>query len=200
MGECEVIVMDVDGGECVFWVWYVVVISIGLDVVILFIDGLCEVVLWMSCEVISVEEFLESLVVIGGGVVVVEMVIVYVVFGLMVMVIVCSGLFGGMEFFVGECVVVGLKEFGVDVCILMGMIFVWWDDSGVMIIFDGGDEIVVVEVLVVMGCFLCSGDIGLEVVGLEFGCWIEMDDIFCVFGFEWFYVVGDVNGCVLLMY
>ncbi|MDX2398812.1 dihydrolipoyl dehydrogenase family protein [Microbacterium algeriense] len=197
-GEREVTVTDTDGGERVLRARHAVAISTGSDAVIPPIDGLREAAPWTSREATSAEELPESLAVIGGGVVAVEMATAYAALGSTVTVIARSGLLGGMEPFAGERVAAGLKELGVDVRTSTGTTSVRRDDSGVTITLDGGDEIVAAEVLVATGRSPRSGDIGLEVVGLEPGRWIETDDTLRVPGSEWLYAVGDVNGRVLL--
>lgn len=197
-GEREVTVTDADGGERVLRARHAVAISTGSDAVIPPIDGLREASPWTSREATSAEELPESLAVIGGGVVAVEMATAYAALGSTVTVIARSGLLGGMEPFAGERVEAGLKELGVDVRTSTGTTSVQRDDSGVTITLDGGDEIVAAEVLVATGRSPRSGDIGLEVVGLEPGRWIETDDTLRVPGSEWLYAVGDVNGRVLL--
>ncbi|AZH77064.1 pyridine nucleotide-disulfide oxidoreductase [Microbacterium sp. Y-01] len=197
-GEREVTVTDADGGERVLRARHAVAISTGSDAVIPPIDGLREAAPWTSREATSAEELPESLAVIGGGVVAVEMATAYAALGSTVTVIARSGLLGGMEPFAGERVAAGLKELGVDVRTSTGTTSVRRDDSGVTITLDGGDEIVAAEVLVATGRSPRSGDIGLEVVGLEPGRWIETDDTLRVPGSEWLYAVGDVNGHVLL--
>ena len=197
-GEREVTVTDADGGERVLRARHAVAISTGSDAVIPPIDGLREASPWTSREATSAEELPESLAVIGGGVVAVEMATAYAALGSTVTVIARSGLLGGMEPFAGERVEAGLKELGVDVRTSTGTTSVRRDDSGVTITLDGGDEIVAAEVLVATGRSPRSGDIGLEVVGLEPGRWIETDDTLRVPGSEWLYAVGDVNGRVLL--
>ncbi|KAB1866397.1 dihydrolipoyl dehydrogenase family protein [Microbacterium algeriense] len=197
-GEREVTVTDTDGGERVLRARHAVAISTGSDAVIPPIDGLREAAPWTSREATSAEELPESLAVIGGGVVAVEMATAYAALGSTVTVIARSGLLGGMEPFAGERVAAGLKELGVDVRTSTGTTSVRRDDSGVTITLDGGDEIVAAEVLVATGRSPRSGDIGLEIVGLEPGRWIETDDTLRVPGSEWLYAVGDVNGRVLL--
>lgn len=197
-GEREVTVTDADGGERVLRARHAVAISTGSDAVIPPIDGLREASPWTSREATSAEELPESLAVIGGGVVAVEMATAYAALGSTVTVIARSGLLGGMEPFAGERVEAGLKELGVHVRTSTGTTSVRRDDGGVTITLDGGDEIVAAEVLVATGRSPRSGDIGLEVVGLEPGRWIETDDTLRVPGSEWLYAVGDVNGRVLL--
>ena len=71
-------------------------------------------------------------------------------------------------------------------------------DDGVSIVLDDGSTVTATEVLVATGRSPRSGDIGLDVVGLEAGRWITVDDTLRVPGSDWLYAVGDVNGRVLL--
>ncbi|PRB18217.1 NAD(P)/FAD-dependent oxidoreductase [Microbacterium sp. MYb62] len=197
-GEREVTVTDADGTERVLTARHAVAISTGSDAVIPPIDGLREATPWTSREATSAEELPDSLTVIGGGVVAVEMATAYAALGSKVTVIARSGLLGGMESFAGERVAAGLKELGVDVRTGTGTESVHRGANGVTITLDGGEEITATEVLAATGRSPRSGDIGLDVVGLEPGRWIETDDTLRVPGNDWLYAVGDVNGRVLL--
>jgi pyruvate/2-oxoglutarate dehydrogenase complex dihydrolipoamide dehydrogenase (E3) component len=197
-GEREVTVTDADGGTRVLRARHAVAISTGSDAVIPPIDGLREASPWTSREATSAEELPESLAVIGGGVVAVEMATAYAALGSTVTVIARSGLLGGMEPFAGERVAAGLKELGVDVRTGTGTTSVRRGPEGVTITLDGGEEITATEVLAATGRSPRSGDIGLDVVGLEPGRWIATDDTLRVPGSDWLYAVGDVNGRVLL--
>ncbi|MFJ2543618.1 dihydrolipoyl dehydrogenase family protein [Microbacterium sp. NPDC087589] len=197
-GEREVTVTDADGGTRVLHARHAVAISTGSDAVIPPIDGLRESSPWTSREATSAEELPESLAVIGGGVVAVEMATAYAALGSTVTIIARSGLLGSMEPFAGERVAAGLKELGVDVRTDTGTTSVTRGDDGVSIVLDDGSTVTAAEVLVATGRSPRSGDIGLDVVGLESGRWITVDDTLRVPGSDWLYAVGDVNGRVLL--
>lgn len=197
-GEREVTVTDADGGTRVLHARHAVAISTGSDAVIPPIDGLREASPWTSREATSAEELPESLAVIGGGVVAVEMATAYAALGSTVTIIARSGLLGSMEPFAGERVAAGLKELGVDVRTDTGTTSVTRGDDGVSIVLDDGSTVTAAEVLAATGRSPRSGDIGLDVVGLEAGRWITVDDTLRVPGSDWLYAVGDVNGRVLL--
>ncbi|WP_223623668.1 NAD(P)/FAD-dependent oxidoreductase [Microbacterium sp. EST19A] len=197
-GEREVTVTDADGGTRVLRARHAVAISTGSEAVIPPIDGLREAAPWTSREATSAEELPESLAVIGGGVVAVEMATVYASLGSKVTIIARGELLASMEPFAGERVAAGLKELGVDVRTSTGTTSVHRGDEGVTITLDGGEEISASEVLVATGRSAHNRDIGLETVGLEPGKWIETDDTLRVPGIDWLYAVGDVNGRVLL--
>lgn len=197
-GEREVTVTDADGSTRVLRARHAVAISTGSEAVIPPIDGLRDAAPWTSREATSAEEFPESLAVIGGGVVAVEMATVYASLGSKVTVIARGELLASMEPFAGEKVAAGLRELGVDVRTSTGTTSVHRGEAGVTITLDGGEQIVASEVLVATGRSAHNRDIGLEVVGVEPGKWIETDDTLRVPGVDWLYAVGDVNGRVLL--
>jgi dihydrolipoamide dehydrogenase len=197
-GEREVTVTDPDGGTRVLRARHAVAITTGSDAVVPAIPGLRESSPWTSREATSAEELPESLAVIGGGVVAVEMATAYAALGSTVTLLARSGLLGGMEPFAGERVTAGLRELGVDVRLNTGTTAVRRDEHGVTITLDDDSEVTATEVLVATGRSPRSGDIGLETAGLEPGRWISVDDTMRVPGSEWLYAVGDVNGRVLL--
>ncbi|MFJ4998754.1 dihydrolipoyl dehydrogenase family protein [Microbacterium sp. NPDC088619] len=197
-GEREVTVTDAEGGTRVLHARHAVAISTGSDAVIPPIEGLSESSPWTSREATSAEELPDSLAVIGGGVVAVEMATAYAALGSNVTIIARSGLLGAMEPFAGERVAAGLKELGVDVRTDTGTTSVTRSDDGVAIVLDDGSTVTAAEVLVATGRSPRSGDVGLDVVGLEAGRWITVDDTMRVPGSDWLYAVGDVNGRVLL--
>ncbi|GAA1146271.1 NAD(P)/FAD-dependent oxidoreductase [Microbacterium natoriense] len=197
-GEREVTVTDADGTERVLHARHAVAISTGSDAVVPPIDGLAESAPWTSREATSAKELPESLVVIGGGVVAVEMATAYAALGSTVTLIARGGLLGGMEPFAGERVAAGLKELGVDVRLSTGTSSVRRDEEGVRVELSDGSTVTASEVLVATGRSPRSDDIGLETVGLEPGKWIAVDDTLRVPGIDWLYGVGDVNGRVLL--
>lgn len=197
-GEREVTVTDSDGVTRVLHARHAVAISTGSDAVIPPIPGLREVSPWTSREATSAEELPDSLAVIGGGVVAVEMATAYAALGSTVTLIARSGLLTTMEPFAGERVAAGLRELGVDVRLNTGTTAVRRDEAGVTITLDDDSEVTAAEVLVATGRSPRSGDVGLEIAGLEPGRWITTDDTLRVPGSDWLYAVGDVNGRVLL--
>lgn len=197
-GEREVTVTDADGGTRVLRARHAVAISTGSDAVIPPIDGLHEASPWTSREATSVEELPDSLVIIGGGVVAVEMATAYAALGSTVTLIARGALLGSMEPFAGERVTAGLRELGVTVRTGAGTMSVHRDADGVTVTLDDGSTVVATEVLAATGRSARSDDIGLEIAGLTPGTWIATDETLRVPGSDWLYAVGDVNGRVLL--
>ena len=196
-GERKVAVTLPDGSVRTLTARHAVAISTGSDAAIPPIPGLHEANPWTSREATSAEEVPESLVVIGGGVVAVEMATAYAALGATVTVLARSGLLGSVEPFAADLVAEGLRGLGVDVRTGVVTKSVARDADGVTVTTDGGD-VRAAEILVATGRTPRSGDIGLETAGLPAGRWIRTDDTLRVPGVDWLYAVGDVNGRVLL--
>ena len=196
-GERKVAVTLPDGSVRTLTARQAVAISTGSDAAIPPIPGLHEANPWTSREATSAEEIPESLVVIGGGVVAVEMATAYAALGATVTVLARSGLLGSVEPFAADLVAEGLRGLGVDVRTGVATKSVVRDADGVTVTTDGGD-VRAAEILVATGRTPRSGDIGLETAGLPAGRWIRTDDTLRVPGVDWLYAVGDVNGRVLL--
>ncbi len=196
-GERKVAVTLPDGSVRTLTARQAVAISTGSDAAIPPIPGLHEANPWTSREATSAEEIPESLVVIGGGVVAVEMATAYAALGATVTVLARSGLLGSVEPFAADLVAEGLRGLGVDVRTGVATKSVARDADGVTVTTDGGD-VRAAEILVATGRTPRSGDIGLETAGLPAGRWIRTDDTLRVPGVDWLYAVGDVNGRVLL--
>ena len=196
-GERKVAVTTPDGSVRTLTARHAVAVSTGSDAAIPPIPGLHEANPWTSREATSAEEIPASLVVIGGGVVAVEMATAYASLGAEVTVLARTGLLGSVEPFAGEFVAEGLRALGVDVRLGVATKSVSRDADGVTVTTDGGD-VHAAEILVATGRTPRSGDIGLETVGLPAGRSIRTDDTLRVPGVDWLYAVGDVNGRVLL--
>ncbi|MFJ3957239.1 dihydrolipoyl dehydrogenase family protein [Arthrobacter sp. NPDC090010] len=196
-GVRQVTVTTPDGGERTLTARHAVAVSTGSDAAVPGIPGLREAHPWTSREATSAQEVPSSLVVIGGGVVAVEMATAYAALGSTVTVLARSGLLGGVEPFAGELVADGLRALGVDVRLGAQTKSVTRGADGVTVTTDDG-EVRAAEILVATGRVPRSGDIGAETVGLKPGEAIGTDDTLRVPGVDWLYAVGDVNGRVLL--
>lgn len=196
-GERQVTVTTPEDTVRVLTARHAVAISTGSDAALPPIPGLSGVGAWTSREATSAKEIPASLVIIGGGVVAVEMATAYASLGSAVTVLARSGLLGSMEPFAAELVTDGLRELGVDVRTGVATLSVARDAGLVVVQTDSGD-VRAAEILVATGRTPRSNDIGLDTVGLQPGHSIETDDTLRVPGIEWLYAVGDVNGRVLL--
>lgn len=195
-GERRVTVTAESGQKTILTARRAVAIATGSDAVIPNIPGLHEANPWTSREATSAREIPESLIVLGGGVVGVEMATAYAALGARVTMIARSGLLGGFEPFAGELVTRGLHEAGVDLRTGTGVRRVEGTADGVVVTTDADTtaELHAAELLVATGRTPRSTDIGLESIGVEPGGAIETDDTLRVPGFDWLYAVGDVNG------
>lgn len=193
VGEREVAVEPAEGETRTLRARHAVVISTGSEAVIPDIPGLRGARPWTSREATSSEEVPESLVIIGGGVVAVEMATAYAALGSRVTVLARGDLLGSFEPFAGELVGDGLRDLGVDLRTGVETLGVGREEAGVAVRTDRG-ELRAAEILVATGRAPRSSDIGLEVVGLEPGSSIPTDDTLRVPGVGWLYAVGDANG------
>ncbi|HTN56087.1 MAG TPA: NAD(P)/FAD-dependent oxidoreductase [Microbacterium sp.] len=196
-GERKVTVTT-DSGERVLHARHAVAISTGTDAMIPDIAGLADAAPWTSREATSAQSVPESLAIIGGGVVGVEMATAYAQFGCAVTLIARGGLLANMEPFAAERVGDGLRELGVDVRLNTETSTVRREGEQVVLTLGEGEEVTASEVLVATGRTPRTRDLGLESVGLEPGRSIDVDDTMRVPGIDWLYAVGDVNGRVLL--
>ncbi|WP_298863778.1 NAD(P)/FAD-dependent oxidoreductase [uncultured Microbacterium sp.] len=177
---------------------HAVAVCTGTDAAIPGIPGLADARPWTSREATSSDHVPDSLAIIGGGVVAVEMATAYAQLGSRVTVIARSGLLAKMEPFAGDQVAAGLKGLGVDVRLNTETTSVHRDGDHVTVTTGEGEQITASEVLAATGRTPRTRDLGLETVGLEPGRSIEVDDTMRVPGSDWLYAVGDVNGRVLL--
>lgn len=163
------------------------------------LPGLAQVKPWTSREATSAQAVPGRLVVVGGGVVAVEMATAWQALGSQVTVLVRGkGLLPRMEPFAGELVAEGLAEAGADVRTGTSVSAVTREGSTVVVLTDTGDRLEADEILFATGRVPHTGDIGLDTVGLEAGSWLDVDDSLRVTGSEWLYAVGDVNHRALL--
>ena len=197
-GLREVTVTADDGGSRVLTARHAVVVSTGTDAAIPPIDGLQQAAPWTSREATSAQEIPESLAIIGGGVVAVEMATAYAALGAAVTLIARHGLLGSMEPFAGERVEAALRGAGVDVRTDTITSSVRRDEAGVTLTLSDDTQVRAREVLVATGRSPRSDDLGLETIGLTPGEYLTTDDTLRVTGVDWLYAVGDVNGRALL--
>lgn len=197
-GEKEVTVTGSDGRVQVLKARHAVAIATGSEAMVPDIPGLREAEPWTSREATSVTAIPESIAIIGGGVVGCEMATAFADLGARVTVIARGGLLAGLEDFVGDAVANSLRDMGVAVMLNTGTTSVSRDTEGVTIETDTGETIHTEEVLAATGRKARTEELGLGVVGLTDGAWLEVDDTLRVVGVDWLYAVGDVNHRVLL--
>ncbi|MEP6893409.1 MAG: NAD(P)/FAD-dependent oxidoreductase, partial [Gaiellaceae bacterium] len=177
-----------------------VVISTGSTPLVPPISGLADARPWTNIEATTAKSAPERLVILGGGVVGVEMAQAWSALGSTVtMVHRGERLIEREEPFAGEQVADGLREAGVEIRLRTSASRVARDGSGVVTVeLDDGSVLEADEVLAAFGRHPTTDDIGLETIGREPGGHLQVDESLRVPGTDWLYAVGDVNGRALL--
>jgi pyruvate/2-oxoglutarate dehydrogenase complex dihydrolipoamide dehydrogenase (E3) component len=176
-----------------------VVLAAGSTAVIPPIDGLADASPWTNREITNAKEVPQRLLVLGGGVVGVEMAQAWATLGSRVTLVQASGtLIPRYEPFAREQVADGLRATGVDVRLGVKATAVHRRNGTVRAEIEDGEPIAADEILVAVGRRPRTDDLGLDSVGLEPGKHVEVDDKLRVPGFDWLYAIGDINGRALL--
>ena len=166
------------------------------------IDGLAEVGAWSNREVTTAKERPGSLLILGGGVVGVEMAQAWSSLGTKVTVVeAMDRVLLQEEPFASVQVTEALREHGVEVRVGAKATRATreGEDGPVTLELEGGEELSGERLLVAVGRKPLVADIGLETVGVEVdGRPLEVDDHLRVGGRDWLYAIGDVNGRSLL--
>ena len=140
-----------------------------------------------------------DLIVLGGGVVGVEMAQAYSELGARVTIVeALDRLVAGEEAFVGEELGAAFRERGIDIRLGVKATSVHRDGAIVKLECSDGRAVEAQEILVAVGRRPLTDDLGLETVGLEPGETIEVDDTLRVPNLPWLFAIGDVNGRSLL--
>ena len=162
------------------------------------IDGLADAKPWTNREATTSQEIPESLIVIGGGVVGVEMSQAYASLGSCVTLVEGDrGLLPREEDFVRTEVSESLAEQGVDIRTGQRATAVQRNGDQVTVTLIDGSTVTGDEVLVAAGRAPQAADLGLETVGAETDGFVAVDEHMRVPGLDWLYVVGDLNGRAL---
>ncbi|MET9584866.1 NAD(P)/FAD-dependent oxidoreductase [Streptomyces sp. NPDC006539] len=200
-GTKQVSVTTPDGTEHRLTARHAVAVCTGSRAVVPDLPGVADARPWTSREATSAKEVPGRLVIVGGGVVGVEMATVYQALGAQVtMLIRGNGLLPKMEPFAGELVAEALTEAGADIRTGVAATSVnrTAPDGPVTVELDNGERIEADEILFATGRAPRTDDLGLETVALKPGSWLPVDDSCRVEGSNWLYAVGDVNHRALL--
>jgi pyruvate/2-oxoglutarate dehydrogenase complex dihydrolipoamide dehydrogenase (E3) component len=174
-----------------------VVIATGSEAVIPPIDGLAELEPWTNRQATTTEEVPESLVIIGGGVVGVELAQAFSSFGSRVSIVEGEDrLIPPEEPFASEEVADTLRRAGVALHLGEPADSVSRDGE-FTVRLGGGEELRGEALLVAVGRRADVGELGLESVGLEPDGYLEVDDRMRVDGRDSLFAIGDVNGRAL---
>jgi pyruvate/2-oxoglutarate dehydrogenase complex dihydrolipoamide dehydrogenase (E3) component len=177
-----------------------VILAPGTGAAIPPIPGLRESKPWTNREVTTAKSISASLLVLGGGVVGVEMACAYASLGAKVTVVeALPRLISGEEEFASEQVKDALEGLGVRVILGVKATSVQREGQGAVTIeLENGHSLTGEELLCAIGRTPHTDGLGLDRLGLEEGKSVEVDEQMRVPGHEWLYVVGDANGRVLL--
>ncbi|WP_371627313.1 NAD(P)/FAD-dependent oxidoreductase [Streptomyces sp. NBC_01116] len=200
-GPRTVTVTAPDGTEHRLTARHAVAVCTGSRAVVPALPGVEEARPWTSREATSAKEAPGRLVIVGGGVVGVEMATVWQALGSEVTLLIRGGgLLPKMEPFAGELVADALTEAGARIRTGVSVTAVHRPapDGPVTVDLDDGDRIEADEILFATGRAPRTDDLGLETIGLEPGSWLTVDDSCLVEGTDWLYAVGDVNHRALL--
>jgi pyruvate/2-oxoglutarate dehydrogenase complex dihydrolipoamide dehydrogenase (E3) component len=176
-----------------------VIVATGTKAAIPPIPGLREAQPWTNREATTAHEAPDSLIVLGGGTSGIELADAYASLGTEVTVIEAAPrILGREEPFAGEEVSTALSDRGVVVRVDTKATAVSRADGRVTVEVEDGSSVTADEILVAVGRQPHTDDLGVEMLGLEPGKAIEVDDTLRARGHDWLYVIGDANGRVLL--
>jgi dihydrolipoamide dehydrogenase len=179
-----------------------VVIATGSDAALPPIPGLAEARPWTNREATTSKVVPARLLVLGGGVVGVELAQAYASFGTAVTLIEAGPrVLAREEPFAAEAICAALRDLGVELLTGLQATRVTrppGDGHEVTVSLDDGRELVGDELLVAVGRRPATSDVGLRTIGLEAGAHLQVDDRMRVVGHDWLYAIGDANGRSLL--
>lgn len=175
-----------------------VVVATGSSALLPEIPGLREARPWTNVEATTARHVPSRLVVLGGGVVGVEMAQAWASLGSRVTLVHRGDrLLEREEPFAGKQVHESLAAAGVDVR-LRASAAALCRDGAVTVTLADGSSLEADEVLAAFGRRPRTDEIGLETIGLEPGGFLRVDETLRVPGHDWLFAVGDVNGRALL--
>ena len=176
-----------------------VILAVGSGALFPPIPGLKEAAAWSNREITTAREVPGELVVLGGGVVGVEMAQAWSSFGSSVTVIeALDRLISREEPVASAEVQAGLEREGVKVSLGVRAGGVQRQGERVAVELEDGRRIEGDRLLVAIGRVPHTSGLGLEAVGLAEKGYVEVDDRLQVPGLPWLYAIGDVNGRSLL--
>lgn len=171
-----------------------IIVATGSDPAIPPIEGLAEAGFWTNRQATTLAELPDSVIVLGGGPVGVELAQFFARFEVMVTLIQAEDrLIAREEPAVGELIGKALEAEGIDLRLASSAESVTRADGTYRVRLSGGDEVQGSELLVATGRRARVRDIGLESVGIQPGPHgIEVDER-CRAG-DGVWAIGDVTG------
>ncbi len=187
-------------GDDVFVAGKAVVVATGSGPAMPPIPGLAEARPWGNREATTAKQPPESLVILGGGVVGVELSAAWASLGTKVIVLEgAPRVIVREEPFASAQVEAALREAGVDVRTEGRAVSVARDgDGAVSVTMEDGSTATGSELLVAVGRKPSTAELGLETIGLEPGKPVEVDSNLRSSRHGWLYSIGDANGRALL--
>src|SRR4051794_7833174 len=169
-----------------------VVVATGSSAAVPPVEGLEEVGPWNNRQGTTAKKIPESLIVLGGGPVGVELAQAWATLGSSVQLVEGErGLLPREEPFAGEQVEDSLREnWGVDVRCRCKLASARRADGEVVADTEAGETLRAAEILVAVGRKARTDEIGLETVGIAPDDFLEVDDELRVAGSDWLYAVG----------
>jgi pyruvate/2-oxoglutarate dehydrogenase complex dihydrolipoamide dehydrogenase (E3) component len=162
------------------------------------LDGLADAKPWTNREATTAREIPRSLVIVGGGVVGVEMSQAYCTLGARVTLVEGERrLLPREEEFACVQVTEALVEQGVDIRTGQSAVAVRRNGDQVTVTLRDGSTATADEVLIAAGRTPQTEGLGLDTVGVAAGGYLEVDERLRMPGLDWLYVVGDLNGRAL---
>ena len=202
-GERKVDVSAPDGTVHALEATKAVVLATGTGSVMPPIPGLAEVKPWDNRGITSAKELPRRLLVLGGGAIGAEMAQAFKRLGCEEVTVVEGGprLLAREEPFAGEEVCAAFAEEGIVVHAGVHATAVRREgtDGPIVLSIDDGTEVEGDELLVAVGRRPSTTDLGLDVIGLPAGKYVEVDDRMRAVGVpgEWLYAIGDCTGLAL---
>jgi pyruvate/2-oxoglutarate dehydrogenase complex dihydrolipoamide dehydrogenase (E3) component len=177
----------------------VVVLATGSGPVFPPVPRLREAGAWSSHEITVSHQVPARLIVLGGGVVGVEMAQAWSRFGSEVMLVeALDRLLAQEEPLAGEELEAAFEKSGIDVRVGVHATAVSRDDQVITVELDDGSTATAERLLVAIGRKVLTENLGLETIGLSGEGHLDVDDHLRVQGLPWLYAVGDINRRSLL--
>ena len=186
-------------GEETYTAARAVVVATGSDPAVPPVPGLAEAHGWTNREGTTANEVPGRLIVLGGGVVGVELGQAFSTLGSEVTIVEAGPrVLAREEEFAAQLVHDALVARGVRISTGTPAASVSGDADGVVVTLESGEKLAGDELLVGVGRRPATAELGLETIGLEPGRAIEVDERLQAPGHAWLYAIGDANGRVLL--